>query len=427
MNPNLFSLSFLLMITITLYSHSQTQLKEINTVPSPDSTQMISIENAYLIDGTGNPPIENAVITILGNRIVNAGKSNEVMIPQNAAVIDAEGKTVMPGLIDSHYHLGRNTTSPANFLKNGVTSVRDPGAWMETYVPSIESGEQIPRLFLTGPHLDQFPPAYPANSVILRDEEETRNAVNKFINDGASAIKVYFRLPVALIRATCETAHARGVVVVAHLEIVDARDGIRAGLDGIEHITSFGSALMPYREAETWRQSMLNENNFRRDGRFKIWSELDLESPQAKELLDLIVENDVYVSATLGAFEKRAGDKDTEEYHIKAFENMMKFTGMCKRHGARVTTGSHTWVAHAEGGWAYQREMELLAESGLTNMEVITASTMDNARFFKIEERLGSITPGKIADIVIIDGNPLDDIKAMYNIDQVMLNGIWVK
>lgn len=418
---------FMLILTHSIITIAQTQLKEINTVAQPDSSQIVVIKNAKLIDGLGNPAVDNAVVIIQGNKIIAAGMLKEDAIPTGATVYDAGGKTVMPGLIDSHYHLGSKATSPSSFLSHGITSVRDPGAWMETYTPSIESGEIIPRLFLTGPHLDQFPPAYPENSVILRDEEETRLAVNRFIDDGASAIKVYFRLPVGLIRATCETAHARGVVVTAHLEIVDARDAINAGLDGIEHITSFGSAMLPFRDAEQWRQAMMNENSFRQNGRYKMWSKLNLESSQSKELLDLIVANDVYVSPTLGAFEKRAGDEDTEEYHIKGFENMMRFTGMCKRHGARVVTGSHTWVAHAEGGWAYQREMELLVESGLTPMEAIVASTIENARFFKIDQRLGSITSGKIADLIIIDGNPLNDIKDMYNVEKVMLNGVWVK
>ncbi len=105
---------------------------------------------------------------------------------------------------------------------------------------------------------------------------------------------------------------------------------------------------------------------------------------------------------------------------------MLAFVGKAKKAGATVVVGSHTWVPYADYGWAYQREMELLAASGLTNAEVIQAATMENARFLRIEDRLGSVEPGKQADLILVKGNPLEDISAMYNIEKVMLNGVWV-
>src|SRR4030095_12579564 len=111
---------------------------------------------------------------------------------------------------------------------------------------------------------------------IVRDADETQLAVNHNIAQGASVIKVYFRLPLGLIKVVTETAHARGVPVTAHLEIVDAADAIRAGGDGVEHVTSFGTALTPLREAEKYRQSVLADNNARRDGRYKMWSEIEI-------------------------------------------------------------------------------------------------------------------------------------------------------
>ena len=181
--------------------------------------------------------------------------------------------------------------------------MRDPGAWMEAYDGARQSGRPLPRLFLAGPHLDNAPPAYPHDAIIVRDAEETRLAVNRFVEQGASVIKVYFRLPLGLIRVSAETAHARGVPVTAHLEIVDAADAIRAGVDGIEHITSFGTALLPPREAEKYRQAMLADNNARREGRYKVWSGLDLDAPRARPLLTLIAQRGTFVSPTLAVFE----------------------------------------------------------------------------------------------------------------------------
>jgi imidazolonepropionase-like amidohydrolase len=94
--------------------------------------------------------------------------------------------------------------------------------------------------------------------------------------------------------------------------------------------------------------------------------------------------------------------------------------------GARIVVGSHTEVPHAERGLAYQREMELLHESGLEPMEILQAATLENARFFRAEGRLGSIEAGKLADLILVAGNPLEDLGAMRDVRRVMLNGVWV-
>src|SRR3712207_2959554 len=132
-----------------------------------------------------------------------------------------------------------------------------------------------------------LPPAYPADSHVVRDAEEARLAVRRFAGQGASAFKVYFRLPVGLIRAVCEEAHRLGLPVTSHLEIVDAGEAIRAGVDGVEHVTSFGPALLPAREAEKYRQSVIKDNAARREGRYEVWSRADLAGPRARAVLAL--------------------------------------------------------------------------------------------------------------------------------------------
>ena len=89
--------------------------------------------------------------------------------------------------------------------------------------------------------------------------------------------------------------------------------------------------------------------------------------------------------------------------------------------------GSHSNVPYAETGWAYQREMELLVESGMTAMQVIAGATSDNARFFRADDRIGSIEPGKLADLVLVEGDVLRDVSAMRRIRRVMLNGAWIR
>ncbi len=401
-------------------------LHEVNEVARPDANHILAIVDATLIDGRGGSPVVDAIVIVRGERIVAVGKRGSVSIPSGAEVVDAQGLTLLPGLIDSHFHIDGDDSLPALYLTHGITSVRDPGQWIEAYDAARKAAAPVPRLFLCGPHLDSPPAAYPNDSFIVRDAEETRLAVNRFADDGASAIKVYFRLPLALITVAIETAHARGLPVTSHLEIVDATDVIRAGIDGVEHATSFGTALLPLRDAEKYRQAVLADNNARREGRYQVWGMIDLNTARARSVFDLIVKHGTFVSPTLAVFERQTGDKDTTEMHVRAFKQMEAFVGRAYRAGAHVVVGSHSDVPHARRGWAYQRELELLVESGLTPMQAIVGGTMENARFFHIADRLGSVEPGKLADLVLVEGDPLKNISDMRRVRRVMLNGRWI-
>jgi imidazolonepropionase-like amidohydrolase len=383
------------------------------------------ISGARLIDGRGGPPIENSIVVVEGDRIVAAGPRGSIQ-PPKGETIDARGLTLLPGLIDAHFHLG-NVKLPGMFLNNGVTSVRDPGAWNQSYEPVKKLGVPIPRLFLTGPHLDTAPAAYPANSILVNDPEEARAVVHRFVDEGATGLKVYFRLPLASIRAVCEAAHQRNIPVTAHLEIVRADDAIEAGLDGIEHVTSVGTAIADPMDAEKFRQAVTADNKARNEGRYELWSKIDFNSPRVGKLIDLMMRHGVFFSPNLAIFERRAGVRGATEMHATACENMRRFTGLARKAGVRVVVGSHSNVPFAETGWAYQREMELMVESGMTPMEVITGATLDNAKFFRSESRIGSIEPGKLADLVLVEGDPLQDIASMRRVRRVMLNGAWIR
>ena len=424
-------LSAILIVTFCAFGQAQrrdvmkSSLREVNKVAQASASSVIAIVGAGLIDGRGGPVVADSVVVVRGDRIVAVGKQGAVKIPPGAEVVDAKGLTLLPGLIDAHFHIDGDDPLPALYLSHGVTSLRDPGQWIEAYDAARKAAAPVPRLFLCGPHLDSPPAAYPADSYIVRDAEETRLAVNRFVDNGASAIKVYYRLPLALVKVVIETAHARGVPVMGHLEIVDARDAIRAGIDGIEHATSFGTALLPLRDAEKYRQSVLADNNARREGRYQVWNSINLNTPQAESLFKLIVDHHVVVSPTLAVFERQRGDKDTKDLHVHAFKQMEAFVGLAKKAGAKIVVGSHSDVPHAKRGWAYQRELELLVESGLTPMEALVAGTMENARYFHIADRLGSVEAGKLGDLVLVEGDPSKDISNMRRIKRVMLNGIW--
>lgn len=400
---------------------------EVNPPAESPVSKMIAITHATLIDGRGGPPIPDAVVVVRGGHILAAGARESVDIPASAEIVDAAGQSVLPGLIDVHFHLDGDVTLPGLYLQRGVTSLRDPGAWIEAYEPVRALAAPIPRLFLTGPHLDASPPAYPQDSLVVRDPAEARIAVNRLADQGASAIKIYFRLPLGVIQAVTEAAHARGLVTTAHLEIVDAGDAIRAGVDGIEHVTSFGVALSPLREAETFRQGVLANNAFRNAGRYALWSNLDLHSPRADAILSLLVARGTFFTPTLAIFEKMPGDAESNEVEARGFSKMLEFVRRAHAGHVRIVVGSHSDVPHAERGGAYMREMELMHDAGMSPSEIIVAGTLEAARFLRIQDRLGSLEPGKIADLILVGGDPLRNLSAMRDVRRVMVGGVWVR
>ncbi len=399
----------------------------INREEIPQGSQTVAIVGATIIDGNGGKPMMDGCVIVRGNKIQDVGKTGDIAIPEGAELVDASEFTLLPGFIDSHFHLDGHDTLPNKFLSNGITSVRDPGAWIEAYQGAREAGYPLPRLFLTGPHLDMYPPAYPHDALIVRDKEEAGLTVNRLADQGATAIKVYFRLPVGTIQAVCKTAHQRGLPVTAHLEITNAWDAVGAGVDGIEHVTSFGTALLSPVEEEKYRQKVLADNNARRPGRYEMWCNIDINGKQADSLLHFLATQKIFMSPTLAVFEYRLEAGKEDSVRSIGFENMVAFVGKSKKAGVPVVVGSHSIVPYAGMGWAFHREMELLAAGGMSNGEVIVAATMENARFFRIDDRLGSIEKGKLADLVLVSGDPIADITNLRNIEKVMLNGIWIQ
>src|SRR6266545_7798109 len=156
----------LLLIALLSYSnalaqHRQDQavrvtrpLHEVNQVARPDTNHVVAIVGATLIDGRGGAPLLDAAVVVRGERIVAVGKRASVSIPAAAEVVDANGLTLVPGLIDSHFHLDGDNSLPSLYLTHGITSLRDPGQWIEAYDVARKGPAPVPRLFLCGQHLD---------------------------------------------------------------------------------------------------------------------------------------------------------------------------------------------------------------------------------------------------------------------------------
>jgi imidazolonepropionase-like amidohydrolase len=398
---------------------------------SSQSAALTVIHADRLIDGTGSPPILDAQILIRDDRILKVGKVGSFAVPSEARRVDASGKTLLPGFVDLHFHMEGHPQWARQFLANGITSVRDPGAWMEYFEPlkQWQRDNHIPgpRLFLCGPHLDGPGPAYPKDSVVMLSADEARLQTRRQIQQGATAIKVYFRLPLNCIKAVTEEAHRLNVPVTAHLEVINPIDAIEAGLDGIEHITSLGLALVPAIEGEKYRQAVLKDNGARQLGRYQMWAAVDVNGSAARHLLEFLAVHKTFIDPNLAVFERRPGDSGEQmEVQAQGWENMKRFTGLIHQAGGRIVVGSHSQVPHAEFGFAYQRELELLVEAGLTPLQALVAATKVGAEFLGRSQDLGTVEAGKLADIIAVEGNPLDNISVTRKVTLVMVNGVLI-
>ena len=216
----------------------------------------------------------------------------------------------------------------------------------------------------------------------------------------------------------------------AHLEILDAGEVLEAGLDAIEHITSFGTAIAARERAEQYRQQVLADNAARRDGRYALFADARLDGPEAERLFGILERRRPFVNPTLAVFEVRAG-VPREGGHldpsvdVRGFDGMKRLTLAAFRHGARITMGGHSSVPFAERGEAPWREIELLAESGLTPLQALTAATSVGAASLRRDD-LGVIAPGKLADVIVLDRDPSTDIHAIRSVSRVMVDGRWV-
>jgi imidazolonepropionase-like amidohydrolase len=407
-------------------------------VPAGPAAQgrAIVLERVRIIDGTGAQPVEQGRVVIEGDRIARLGPAASTAAPQNAEILDLAGRTIVPGLIDLHFHIENDPKLALRQLSHGVTAFRDPGQWNEKFVGlrRMIAAERLPgpRIFTTGPHIDGERPAYPADSVVARDPEEARRFAERSIRQGASAIKIYFRLPFASAKSVIDVCDARRVPCTAHLELLDARELIEAGLHGIEHITSFGVTLLPQMEAEAYRQAVLENNDARRDGRYKLFAGVNLDGPEAQALYAVLAARKPWIDATLAVFERRAdrppSDVKKELVPVLAagFDKMKQLAWRAHRAGARLVVGGHTSVPFAGRGEAPLREMELLVESGLSPLEAITAATGTAAAFLYQSDHFGTLRPGLQADIVVVKDDPSRDIKAIRSLERVMIAGKWV-
>lgn len=426
----------------------------------PIHAQQLVILGGRIIDGSGGPALENGVVVIEGARIKAVGEAGKMSYAPGARVINASGKTILPGLIDSHIHFVE--WMPQLFLHYGVTTVYDGGSppdWVRAQKTALKLGKiKGPRMFITGMTLDgpkeKSDPTHPTElggyRLHVNTPQGAREEARKVIAGGADLLKVYEGLSPDLLKAICEEAHRAGLEVHGHSW--NARDAALAGMNFIEHVTPVARATIS--EA---RLKELEEKNLRP-------LEAYMEPERFGDLISLLVKEGVYFNPTLGAHWGMAHRRvqqysrfatgliknpdlafvpqdrrqrwtvdlsatlkpEEREKNKIAYDKIEQFTKQLAQAGGKVLAGSDA-TGTAVPGLAVHQEMELLVDVGLTPMQAILGATRWAAEFLHKKKDLGTIEAGKLADFLIVNGDPLQDISATQKIEAVVFEGTVVE
>ena len=395
--------------------------------PGPrEELQSVSlvVTNGIVVDGTGTSPIADGLVAIHSNRIVAVGQSTDFKIPAEATVIDAGGGTILPGVINAHAHNVHTAATRRHlFLLDGVTSVCDlaiPLSLMEELEQEESQSGLAARGFKAGP-IVTAPGGYPGPyhglsiSYEIQGAEQAEMAVRDLHARGADYIKVALEpgsasepWPVMILqelRSIVTTAHAHDLLVRAHVTNSDMLDiAIHAGVDVVEHVP------MPPGSYENLEEMLDDAGNFRIPSK--------LESQMVR-----MIDQDVVLVPTLDViiddtFLRRAVASEPELF-IQAVLSVVRFYNDA---GGLIAVGNDYGNPGVQPGMPL-REMKLLHSAGLSPLEVIQAATKHAAYVCGQSDKLGTLEIGKLADLIVVDGNPLDDLIAMGSVLFVVKEG----
>jgi imidazolonepropionase-like amidohydrolase len=409
-------------------------------------TGPVVFRNANLFDAETGRSRPGTTVVVSGNRIQAVGPDGSVQVPAGAQVIDAAGKALLPGLFDMHVHLG--LVDGLFHLASGVTSVRDL-ANDTTVFPQVarewNAGTKVgPRVVVMAGFIDGSGPFAGPTGLRADTPEQARQHVNWYADHGYTHIKVYSSLKPELVPVIAEEAHRRGMRLSGHIpEGMTAEQAVRAGFDEIQHanmlVLNFLSDTLDTRTPQRFH------------GPAQEALYLDLDSDSVRAFVALLRERGTTVDPTLNAFEQlftaRQGEVDPvlaaiaprlpptvqrglrggglpvpegmDQRYRESFRALLNLTAMLHRAGVPLVPGTD-----AMAGFALHHELELYEMAGIPANEVLQIATIGSARVARREADLGSITPGKLADIVLVDGNPMERITQIRNVELVMKDGV---
>jgi imidazolonepropionase-like amidohydrolase len=429
------------------------------------SGSSLAVVGGRLIDGYGGLPLENAVVLIEGDKIAGVGQVGQLAVPAGVQVVEANGMTVLPGLWESHGHLfhaaeGRPTEFQTKFagrqveimaavaelsLMAGITSFRDTGgplAEQQALRAEIESGKRKgPRLFFAGPIVyqrDKNPAATPGEFSV-GTPEEARAMAERLIAKKVDQIKVYGFWDLPILQALTEAAHRAGIGVDADVRHIEAyRTAVRAGVDRMHHVFT-ADPLSDYSE-EDLRLLVRAERpvgagpsgNILRGPYILPTIEMRQAYARALRFPEIIDHPRLkkYFAAEVYAYLRETWQNPAAiPWGIGAPERVK----VAKRKLARFIEagGREQMVAGCDAGSPLNfhsplaREVANLAEAGLTPLEAIQSATLRAAQMQGVEARLGTVSVGKLADLIVVDGDPLQDIAVLqHGVEHVIKGGV---
>ena len=438
-------------------------------IESQHQLKSLAFTHVTVIDATGGSPKPDMTVVIAGNRITVIGKTAEVGIPKDAQVIDAAGKFLIPGLWDMHVHWYEYDKGYLRlFTVNGVTGVRIMwGAPIHfEWRKEIQEGTLLgPRMVIASTIVDGPKPIWPA-SIAVANDAEGRQAVIKLKQAGYDFIKVYSVLPREAYFAIADEAKKQGLEFVGHVPFsVSAAEASDAGQRSIEHLTGILAACST-REEEL-RKSFVDAYSNPPQGRrlprpaqTRPLNRMMLETfsrEKAAALFARLKRNHTWQCPTLtvlrsGAFVNDANfrndprlkylprqlrtqwdpstdfrfkERTAEDFDLSrmVYQKQIEVVGMMNRARVELLAGTDVSNPYCFPGFSLHDELALLVEAGLSPMEALQATTLNPARFLGKEKDFGTIEKDKIADLVLLEANPLEDIRNTKTISAVVLNG----
>ena len=420
---------------------------------SPDG---VALSGGTLIDGTGGPPLADAVIVVRRGKIESIGTRAGFQLPKRTSELDVSGRWIIPGLIDAHAHAAQAAAwALPRYLAWGVTTVRDVHGPLNRVIAvrrraASESGGS-PRLYGAGAMIDGLPTTY-SDAIGVNSENDARKAVDQLVSAGLDFIKVYTHVDPPLLRAIIDEARTFNVGVTAHLGMTDALSAAKSGIASIEHLTGIPEAISRERSsllAAHYRGFFAGWTAFERS-----WA--DLDSAALVQAANRLAEEKVTLVPTLILHEtlshlddpaarrdpsladvpdgpkqdwdvpgmiSRAGWSETDfEAFRRSRPKQDLFVRAFAKAGGRLATGTDAPNQLLVPGYSEHRELELLVRAGLSSREALRAATRNAAVLLGVDS-LGLLAPGKVADLVVLTKNPLSDIRNTRSIQAVMSRG----
>ncbi len=405
----------------------------------------LAIRNVTVIDGTGGSPLGDATVLVSAGRVAAVGPSASVEVPEGAQIVDGTGKYLIPGLWDMHVHLSKSRASSlAQFVAYGVTSVRDMGgdyAELRRWRSEVQAGRRTgPRIKMAGPYLE-------AKSNVLRvrlentvePEERTRigiatpaearQVVDSLARLEIDFIKIRTVASTDTYRAIAEAARGAGLDLVGHTFGVPTEAVVEEGQRSIEHflpvnIESESERLALFRRLAEQGTAIVPTLVSIHES---LFVPADDAAPIVDDSLGVLDERRKYLSAFLIAdWREQLAERSPESVQGSKdfYPRILRHLREMRRVGMQVLPGADVAVLLIYPGSSLHDELALLVrEVGMTPMEALLSATSGAAEFMGLQDSLGTIEPGQIADLVLLDANPLEDIRNTRSIAAVVQAG----